>query len=148
MGKKGFFPLQVLKFVDESDHHMSTSTAGENLNWRSLDSTREANRKGKEPLSAVAGQLKREKNLGPNFSGPKRQQQKNNAAQGLDIVNIEIQANLSRITTNNRYEKLGNQDTRVSNKSNIDQESRKAMIEDAALIKKRRLVTVKDFMSL
>ncbi|WMV13620.1 hypothetical protein MTR67_007005 [Solanum verrucosum] len=122
MGKKGFFPPLVLKYVEESDHHMGTSTAGKILNWRS----REVNRKGKGPLSPLAGQLKRKETLGPNFSGPKRQPQKNNAAQGLDIANIEIQANLSRITINNRFEELGNQDTGVSNKSNGDQESKKA----------------------
>ncbi|KAG5619485.1 hypothetical protein H5410_004703 [Solanum commersonii] len=136
MGNKGFFPPLMLKFVEESDHHVGTSTAGKNLNWKARDSTREANSKGKGPLSAVAGQLERKENLGPNFLGPKRQQQKNNAAQSLDIVNIEIQANLSRITTNNRFEELGNQDTGASNKSSGDQEGRKATDKDAAQIKK------------
>ncbi|KAH0685810.1 hypothetical protein KY285_016371 [Solanum tuberosum] len=137
MGNKGFFPPLMLKSVEESDHHVGTSIAGKNLNWRSRDSTREANSKGKGPLSAVAGQLERKENLGPNFLGPKRQQQKNNAAQSLDIVNIEIQANLSRITTNNRFEELGNQDTGASNKFSGDQEGRKATDKDAAQIKKK-----------
>ncbi|WMV38554.1 hypothetical protein MTR67_031939 [Solanum verrucosum] len=137
MGNKGFFSPLMLKSVEESDHHVGTSTAGKNLNWRARDSTREANSKGKGPLSAVAGQLERKENLGPNFLGPKRQQQKYNAAQSLDIVNIEIQANLSRITTNNRFEELGNQDTGASNKSSGDQEGRNATDKDAAQIKKK-----------
>ncbi|KAG5627492.1 hypothetical protein H5410_012710 [Solanum commersonii] len=52
MGNKSFFPPLMLKSVEELDHHVGTSTAGKNLNWRSRDSTREANSKGKGPLSA------------------------------------------------------------------------------------------------
>ncbi|WMV47888.1 hypothetical protein MTR67_041273 [Solanum verrucosum] len=52
-------------------------------------------------------------------------------------VNIEIQANLSRITTNKEFEELGNQDTGASNKSSGDQEGRKATDKDAAQIKKK-----------
>lgn len=57
--------------------------------------------------------------------------------QGLDIVNIVIQANLSRITTNNRFEELGNQDTGVSSKSNRVLDGRIATDKAASQIKKK-----------
>ncbi|KAG5630999.1 hypothetical protein H5410_002716 [Solanum commersonii] len=123
-------PVTFRKEATRREEQYYEPMAGENLNWR----TREANKKGKGPLIAVAGQLKRRENLGPNFLGPKRQQQKNIAAQGFDILNIEIQANLLSTATHNRFEELRNQDMGDSNNSNGDQESRKATDKDAALI--------------
>lgn len=72
--------------------------------------------------------------MGPNFLGQKKQHQKNATAQVFDIITVEIQANLSRTETRDRFEEMGNQDTGEFKNSNGDQESRNVMEEDAVVI--------------
>ncbi|WMV43324.1 hypothetical protein MTR67_036709 [Solanum verrucosum] len=91
--------------------HVGTSTAGEILNWESRDQARDRNWKGKWQLHAIADQISERKNQGPKKAlGPTRFKQKESSqeAQRLDLVSVEIMANLSQTKMHNRLKNLDN----------------------------------------